>query len=101
MAGMSVVSPHRAAQLSAGTGAKTVFNGASRLKLVYVSAALIGTLTLTGFKDEAGTNANVVLPVGFVGVLDFHDSLVENGNLTANKSSASDDAKVTIVYAIE
>jgi hypothetical protein len=101
MAGMSVVSPHRAAQLSAGTGVKTVFNGAARLKSVYVSAALIGTLTISGFKDEAGANANVVLPVGFVGTLDFHDSLVENGSLTAQKSSASDDGKVTVIFAPE
>lgn len=101
MSGSMVLVPHTAVVLSAGTGAKTLFTGAARLRRVFVSAALVGTLTITGFKDEAGTNASVVLPIGFVGTMDLDDSLAVNGNFTAQKSSASDDAKVVITYAPE
>lgn len=98
MAGSQVVSPHQAVTLVAGTGASSIFAAATiRLKRIVVNAALVGTLTLVGLKDNAGTTASFVLPVGFVGSVDLDDSIATA--VTLQKSSASDDGKVVVIFA--
>jgi hypothetical protein len=98
MAYTPVSAPHIAVVLSAGTGSKSIF-GAQPVYLnrVIVNAALVGTLTITGLKDDAGTAANYVVPVGYVGVLDFADSYC--AALSVQKSSASDDGKIVLFYS--
>lgn len=98
MAGSFVVSPHQAVTLVAGTGANSIFAAAAiRLKRIVVNAALVGTITLVGLRDNAGTVASFVLPVGFIGSVDFDDSLATA--VTITKSSASDDGKVVVIFA--
>lgn len=81
--------------MSAGTGAKTISSGYGVLERVTIHTALVGTLTLTGFKDEAGTAANYILPVGAVGTYTLGG---EFATLVAQKSSASDDAKIALTW---
>lgn len=98
MAGSLVVSPHRAVTLVAGTGASSIFAGAAiRLKRVTINAALVGTLTIVGFSDNAGSAASFVLPIGFVGSIELDDSIATG--VTFTKSSASDDGKVLVTFA--
>jgi hypothetical protein len=90
--------PHIAVVLSAGTAAKSIFSGQPVfLNRVIVNAALVGTLTITGLNDETGSALSFVIPAGYVGVMDFADARVTA--LSVQKSSASDDGKIALLYA--
>jgi len=78
--------------LSAGTGAKSL--GALVVFEIHVTAALVGTLTMTGLTAEDGTTAaSLVLPIGFVGRI----RVCNVAGATLQKSSASDDGKVLVL----
>jgi len=87
--------------LSAGITAKNIgTSGTTPIYLmgVYISAALIGTLTITGFTAEDGvTAANLVIPIGASGwVLLPGDARRCEAGCTMTKSSASDDGKILV-----
>lgn len=87
--------------LSAGTGAKNIGSGGTTaiyLMGVYISAALVGTLTITGLTAEDGsTAANLVIPIGAVGwVLTPGNARRCEAGCTMTKSSASDDTKILV-----
>lgn len=87
---------HNAAHLSDGTGVKTISSAPCHLGGLYLNAALAGTLTLVGVADETGAAKSIVLPIGTpAGSYPFADARCE-ASLTAQKSSAADDGKVTI-----
>jgi len=86
--------------LSAGTGVKNIGTGGTTaiyLGGIWVSAAMVGTLTITGLYAEDGTTAaSAVIPIGFTGFWFLgNDAKFVNG-CTVQKSSASDDAKIII-----
>lgn len=87
--------------LSAGTGAKNIGAAGTTpifLMGIYANAALVGTLTITGFTAEDGvTAANLVIPIGASGWLlaPGNARRCETG-CTVAKSSASDDGKILI-----
>lgn len=87
--------------LSAGTGAKNIGTGGTTpifIMGVYSSAALVGTLTITGFTAEDGTTAaNLVIPVGATGwILQPGNARRCESGCTMTKSSASDDTKILV-----
>lgn len=94
-----MISRHVTAVLQAGTGLQTIFSGSGVIQRITVTKALTGTLTLVGFKDTQSTPAaiNLVIPIGFVGMIEFDDTQLDGG-LTAQKSSASDDGLIYITY---
>ena len=60
------------------------------LRAIFVQQALVGTVTIAGFQDQAGAAQNIVLPVGFVGRYDMDDSINDKGQLTVTLSSSTD-----------
>ena len=87
--------------LSAGTGTKNIGAGGTQpiyLMGIYISAALVGTLTITGFYAEDGTTAaSLVIPIGASGwVLAPGNARRCEAGCTVAKSSASDDGKILI-----
>lgn len=87
------------AALQNGTSVQTLFSGYGVLTRICVTKALTGTLTIVGLKDTQTTPAaiNFVLPIGFVGSVEFDDSQIDNA-VTAQKSSASDDGLIYATY---
>lgn len=65
-----------------------------------VFAALVGTLTINGFVDQAGNALAYVLPIGFVGEVDFGGARNAAGVLTMQLSSASDQGKTFVTYGV-
>jgi hypothetical protein len=82
--------------LSDGTGAKVITNVAAYCMGIIVHTALAGTLTITGFLDDAGVAANVVLPIGFVGGWGLGNAAYAASGLTLQKSSATDNGRIVI-----
>ncbi len=88
-------------QLVAGTGAQNIgVSGTQPIFLmgVNVKKALVGTLTITGGIDTAGTAANDVIPIGFVGLYGGGADALYLSGCTITKSSASDDGQVSVDY---
>lgn len=69
----------------------TVLNG------ITVHTALAGTLTINGFaKRSDGTAQAFVIPIGFVGTIDFGGAVNSAGQLTMVLSSATDQNRVLV-----
>ncbi len=60
------------------------------LRAILVVIALAGTVTITGFQDQAGVAQSLVLPIGFVGRYELDDSLNDKGACNVTLSSAVD-----------
>jgi len=60
------------------------------LRGIHIRTALVGTLTITGFQDQAAAAQSEVLPIGTVGWIPYFDSLNDKGQLTIALSSATD-----------
>ena len=89
---------HNGSVLSAGITAKTVSAAPCYLGGIYITTALAGTLTIAGLSDEAGTAASIVIPVATpAGFIDFFESRCET-SLVITKSSATDDARIVIMW---
>ena len=82
--------------------AKTIAAGAmsARLHAIIVHTALAGTCTIAGFLNAASTPAaaNFVLPIGFVGTMTFGGITNDAGSLIITNSSATDNARVMVVW---
>lgn len=64
---------------------------------ITVHTALAGTLTINGFaKRSDGSAQAYVIPVGFVGTIDFGGALNSAGQLTMVLSSATDNNRVLV-----
>jgi len=82
-----------------GTGAQNIGTGGTTpvyLMGVQINAALVGTLTITGFTDTSGAASSHVLPIGFVGSWGFANAKRMETGCTMTKSSASDDGKIIV-----
>lgn len=74
--------------------------GTTRLGKIMIAKALVGTLTIGGFQDQANAAQNIVFPIGASpGLYDFHDALADKGALTATLSSTSDNNLVGIIWS--
>lgn len=88
----------RCANLADGTGALQIsaVTKSGNIQRIISTVALAGTLTVTGFVDQAGVTKSLVIPIGFVGTLELGTPFT--GGFTAQKSSASDNGKVVITW---
>jgi len=89
---MSRYESYKVVVLSDGTDPK--IGGRSTLDII-VYTPLVGTLTVTGLRDENGEAATLVLPIAFSGRV----LCGKVGPLTLQKSSASDDGKILLAVA--
>jgi hypothetical protein len=87
------------------TGTSPVTIGASaaandrHLDGILVGTALVGTLTIAGFADNAGASKSLVLPAGTPPrFYDFKGALNTKGALTMTLSSATDDVDVMVFW---
>lgn len=65
-----------------------------------VTAVLAGTITIAGFLDQANAPLSYVLPVGFVGEVDFGGARNAGGALTIQLSAAGDQGKAVATYGV-
>ena len=90
------VSQGQGVVVSAGTTSKTISSEPGVLERIVVNAALAGTFTITGLRDEAGNALNYVLPVSLPA--GEYEIGAEFLSLSVQKSSASDDGKILLVW---
>jgi len=80
-------------------GGSSVANDRQLIR-VQAHTALAGTCVIAGLVDETGTAKSYTLPIGFVGERNFDFALNAAGALTVTCSTAGDDDKVVVTYAI-
>lgn len=96
----AVVRVARATVISAQPTAYPIGGSAAaadvRLVAINIVKALTGTVTITGFKDQAGVAASIVIPAGGVGLYDFGGILNDAGQLTVALNNAADVNNVIV-----